>query len=135
MNINIEGYNSVAAFLPGLYKFAPDALFMQASLAVTDDALLIYNDHAPDQKINDVLTYKIQAKIPFTDIDTIVNELIINNKDIEGLGRLNILLEKGKGNLYFYYFIDDKKPLKFFLDILKRNGFRVSSRKVDLAKE
>ena len=32
-------------------------------------------------------------------------------------------------------FLEDKKPLKFFLAILKQNGFRVQNRKGDLAKE
>ena len=81
MNINIEEYNSVAAFLSGLYKFEEDGLFFQAMLGVTDKALLVYNDHAPDSKTADVLVYKVKERIPFEKINSIFNEQIINNKD------------------------------------------------------
>lgn len=135
MNINIEEYNSVAAFLPGLYKFQADGLFFQAMLGASDKALLIYNDHAPDSKTAEMASYKVKVRIPYTDIYAIVDEKIINNNDMSGLSRLHILLGKKDTGMFFYYFVEDKKPLKFFLAILKQNGFRVQNRKVDLAKE
>lgn len=135
MNINIEEYNSVAAFLPGLYKFQADGMFFQAMLGASDKALLIYNDHAPDDKTAEVMSYKVKVRISYADIYAIVDEKIINNNDMSGLSRLRIMLDKKDNSVFFYYFVDDKKPLKFFLSILKQNGFRVQNRKVDLAKE
>ena len=135
MNINIEEYNSVAAFLPGLYKFQEDGMFFQAMMGASDKALLIYNDHAPDNKTADVVSYKVKVRIPYESIYAIVNERIINNNDMSGLSRLHIMFDKKDTGMFFYYFLEDKKPLKFFLAILKQNGFPVQNRKVDLAKE
>ena len=135
MNINIEEYNSIAAFLPGLFKFQENDLFLQAIVGATDKALLIFNDHAPDSKTADVLTYKVKTRISYADIAAIINEKIINNNDMSGLGRINIIINKQETGTYFYYFLEDKKKLRFFLDILKQNGFKVQNRKVDLARE
>ena len=135
MNINIEEYNSVAAFLPGLYKFQEDGVFFQAMMGASDKALLIYNDHAPDSKTAEVVSYKVKVRIPYESIYAIVNERIINNNDMSGLSRLHIMLDKKDTGMFFYYFLEDKKPLKFFFDILKQNGLPAQNRKVDLAKE
>ena len=133
MNINIEEYKSAKAFLPGLFKFFEDGLFSQAILAVTSNEFLFYDDHAPDVVSGDSLTYKIKLRLKFDDFETIVDEKIINNKDMSGLGRLNFVREED--NILFYYFEDDKKMLKTFLSVLKASGLSIQNRKVDLSKE
>ena len=80
-------------------------------------------------------SYKVKVRIPYTDIYAVVNEKIINNNDMSGLSRLRIMLDKKDTGKFFYYFLEDKKQLKFFLSILKQNGFPAQNRKVDLAKE
>ena len=133
MNISIEGFKDAEAFLPGLYKFQEDGLFSQAILSITDKELLFYDDHAPDTVNGDNLSYKVKFRLNIEDLETIVDEKIINNKDMEGLGRLNFI--KGEDNIVFYYFVDDKKLLKDFLNVLKAHGLSIQTRKVDLSKE
>ena len=138
MNINIEEYKSCQAFLPGLYKFLENSLFSQAILAITDKELLIFDDHAPDIVSGDTLTYKIKYRLSLQKIETIVNERIINNKDMNGLSRLVFVLddENEEDNVkMFYYFIDDKKLLGEMLNSFKTHGFIVQNRKVDISKE
>ena len=133
MNINIEEYNNCQAFLPGLFKFLENGLFSQAILALSDKELLIYDDHAPDVVADKSLTYKVKARFPLDDFDAVVDEKIINNKDMAGLGRLNFI--RDEDNIMFYYFVDDKKMLKEFLSALKYHGLPAQSRKIDLSKE
>ncbi len=133
MNISIEGFKDAEAFLPGLYKFHEDGLFSQAILSITNQELLFYDDHAPDVVSGDNLSYKIKFRLNIKDLDTVVDEKIINNKDMEGLGRLNFV--RDEDNILFYYFVDDKKLLKDFLAVLKAHDFSIQTRKVDLSKE
>ena len=138
MNISIEEYKTCQAFLPGLYKFLENSLFSQAILAITDKELLIFDDHAPDIVSGDTLTYKIKCRIPLEKIETIVNERIINNKDMNGLSRLVFVLEEENeedNEKIFYYFIDDKKLFNEMANSLKAHGLSLQSRKVDLSKE
>ena len=133
MNINIEEYKSCQAFLPGLFKFMENGLFSQAILAITEKELIIYDDHAPDIVSGETLTYKIKFRLSFDNVATVVDEKIINNKDMSGLGRLNFV--RDEDNILFYYFVDDKRLLKNFLSALKASGLSIQTRKVDLSKE
>ena len=135
MNVIAEDLEKACALMPGLFKFYEDGQFFQAVLAVNAENLYIYNDHAPDNKTADAVSYKVKVRIPYESIYAIVNERIINNNDMSGLSRLHIMFDKKDTGMFFYYFLEDKKPLKFFLAILKQNGFPVQNRKVDLAKE
>lgn len=139
MNINIEEYKSCQAFLPGLYKFLENGLFSQAILAITQKDILIYDDHAPDVVAGDAFTYKIKYRLPLQKVETVVNERIINNKDMNGLARLVFVIdtdnEDEDSEAIFYYFIDDKKLLGGMLDCLKGSGLSIQNRKVDLSKE
>lgn len=139
MNINIEEYKNCQAFLPGLYKFLENSLFSQAILAITDKEILIFDDHAPDVVSGDTLTYKVKLRIPLQKIEAIINERIFNNKDMSGLSRFvfvrDVDNEDQDDEITFYYFLDDKKLLKEFLDNLRAHSFTVQNRKVDLSKE
>ena len=138
MNINIEEYKSCESFLPGLYKFLENGLFSQAILAVTDKDILIYDDHAPDVVSGDTFTYKVKFRVSLKSIETIVNEKIIGNKDMNGLSRLVFVYDSDNEEdteATFYYFLDDKKLLAQMLTSLKARGLSIQSRKVDLSKE
>ena len=74
-------------------------------------------------------------RIPLNSIKAVTNERIINNKDMAGLGRLKFIVPSENKSYLFYYFLDTKKKLKLFLDLLKHNGLKPQNRKVDLARE
>ena len=139
MNINIEEYKSCQAFLPGLFKFLENSLFSQAILAITEKEILIFDDHAPDIVSGDTLTYKIKRRFFIDKVEAVVNEKIINNKDMNGLSRLvfvrEVENEDEDDEVIFYYFLDDKKLLKDFLNSLQKRGLAIQSRKVDLSKD
>ena len=139
MNINIEEYKSCQAFLPGLYKFLENSLFSQAILAITEKEILIFDDHAPDIVSGDTLTYKIKKRFFIDKVEAVVNEKIINNKDMNGLSRLvfvrEVENEDEDDEVIFYYFLDDKKLLKDFLNSLQKRGLSIQNRKVDLSKD
>ena len=63
----------------------------------------------------------------------VVNEVIIKNKDLEGLNRLAIVMKDTKETFYFYYFNQDKDNSKNFIAGLKHYGLSVQTRKVDLS--
>ena len=139
MNINIEEYKSCQDFLPGLFKFLENGLFSQAILAITEKEILIFDDHAPDIVSGDTLTYKIKRRFFIDKVEAVVNEKIINNKDMNGLSRLvfvrEVENEDEDDEVIFYYFLDDKKLLKDFLNSLQKRGLAIQSRKVDLSKD
>ena len=140
MNINIEEYKSCQAFLPGLYKFLENSLFSQAILAITEKEILIFDDHAPDIVSGNTLTYKIKKRFVIDKVEAVVNEKIINNKDMNGLSRLVFVREEVENEeeddeVIFYYFVDDKKLLKGFIDYLQKRGLSIQNRKVDLSKD
>ena len=133
MNINIEERDNVQEFLPGLFKFLEDGLFSQAILGITEKEIHFYNDHAPSNVSGGTLTYNVRMRLKIEEIDTVLNERIINNADMAGLGRLNFI--SGEESTVFYYFLDDKKLSKSFIDYLKAYGLPVQNRKVDLNKQ
>ena len=132
-NIFAEDIEKGRAFLPGLFKFNEDELFNQALLAINDDLLFIYNDHAPDSVLGDDWTYSIKKRFFLKEIKMVVNEVIIKNKDLEGLNRLAIVMTDSKTPHYFYYFNQDKANSKNFIAGLKHYGVSVQTRKVDLS--
>ena len=133
MNINAEELDKALAVLPGLFKFNEEEPFSQAILAISEEALFVYNDHAPDQVSGDTFTYRVKVKIPLNSIDTIVEEQIIKQPELAGLDRLGILLRGETNTIYFYYFNEDKKSIKSFLSYLKRLKVSSVSRKVKLS--
>jgi len=132
-NIFAEDIEKGRAFLPGLFKFNEDELFNQALMAIEENTLFIYNDHAPDSVIGEDWTYAVKKRFFLKEIKMIVNEVIINNKDLEGLNRLAIVIQGSKTALYFYYFNQDKDNSKNFIAGLKHYGVNVQTRKVDLS--
>lgn len=132
-NIFAEDIEKGRAFLPGLFKFNEGELFNQALMAVEESTLFIYNDHAPDSVLGDDWTYSVKKRFFLNEIKMIVNEVIIKNKDLEGLNRLAIVMKDTKETFYFYYFNQDKDNSKNFIAGLKHYGLSVQTRKVDLS--
>ena len=50
MNVIAEDLEKARALLPGLFKFQEGEPFSQAVLAVNEEMVFVYNDHAPDFK-------------------------------------------------------------------------------------
>ena len=132
-NIFAEDIEKGRAFLPGLFKFNEDELFNQALLALGEDVLYVYNDHQPDNINGEDWHYNVKKRFFINEIKLVVNEVIQNNKDLEGLNRLVIAMQGFKTPYYFYYFTQDKANCKNFIAGLKHYGIAVQSRKVDLS--
>ena len=132
-NIFAEDIEKGRAFLPGLFKFNEGEQFNQALMAIEEKMLFIYNDHAPDSIEGEDWNYSVKKRFFFDEIKMVVNEVIINNKDLEGLNRLAIVVQGSKTTHYFYYFNQDKDNSKNFIAGLKHYGVTVQTRKVDLS--
>ena len=132
-NIFAEDIEKGRAFLSGFYKFNEGELFNQALLALTEDSLLIYNDHAPDSVVEDGWNYSVKKRYDLKEIKTVINEIIINYRDLSGLNRLAIVKQDSKVPDYYYYFSKNKANYKNFIAGLKHYGVTVQSRKVDLS--
>jgi len=131
MKVNAEDLEKARAFLPGLFKFQDEEPFSQAVLAVNEEMLFIYNDHAPDYKEGDNLQYRVKLRFPKGSIDTIFHEKIVKQPDLKGLNRLSIMT-RDEDVFYFYYFNDDKAFINNFIAALKHFHYSVETNKTNL---
>ena len=135
MKINAEDLEKARALMPGLFRFNNEMPFSQAVLALNEQELFIYDDHAPDAiqgEANDELVYKVKVRIPLNTIETVVDEKIVNQPELAGLDRLSILLAGSPETYFFYYFNEDKKTSNNFIAGLKHYKVAVQSRKIKL---
>ena len=135
MILNVDEYNSVTIMLAGLFQFGENELFSQAELALTDNEVLIYDDHAPDEVKNDTAHYRIKKRVPLENITVVLNEKIVNNKDMAYLGRLVFAHEEEEQSFIFYYFVNDKKEVAAFCKALGALRIKVKKIKIDLCRE
>ena len=132
MRINAEDFEKARALIPGFFRFNYEEPFSQALLALNEDMLFIYDDHAPDLVVEDTITYMVKARIPLSSIEMVVDETILKQPELAGLDRLCILLNDQTDGLYFYYFNEDTKTHKNFIAGLKHYKVTVQSRKIKL---
>ena len=135
MILKVDEYNSVNAMIAGLFQFAENDLFSQAELAITDNEVLIYDDHEPDQVNGDTYHYSVKKRVPLDDIKLVLNEKIIHNKEMSNLGRLMFAHMEDEQSFVFYYFVNDKKELKRFLSALKAVHIKCRKLPIDLSRE
>ena len=131
MNVRAEDLEKARALLPGLFKFNEGERFSQAVLALNEDLLFIYNDHAPDQVMGEDAFYSVRYRFPKEMINTIVDEKLIKQPDLAGLNRLAIFTIEEE-TYYFYYFSDNRKAVNNFIAGLKHYGYEIVSRKISL---
>ena len=131
MNVHAEDLEKALALLPGLFKFYEDGQFFQAVLAVNEESLYLYNDHAPDNKNGNDLQYKVKLRIPHETVDAVLNEKIYKQPDLAGLSRLSIMTRE-EDVYYFYYFDKDKKAINSFVSTLKKLKYSVETTKTNL---
>ena len=131
MNVIAEDLEKARALLPGLFKFQDSEPFSQAVLAVNEEMLFVYNDHAPDFKEGNNLQYRVRIRFPKASIDTIFNEKIVKQPDLKGLNRLSIMT-RDEDAFYFYYFEQDKALVKNFVAALKHFHYSVETNKTNL---
>ena len=135
MKTTIEEFEKAEVVIPGLFQFAAEAKFMQAALAATKEGLIIYNDHAPDEKKGDELIYHPKMHVPMDNILLVLNDKLIENTDLGGLGRLGIIQKNDIDSFYFYYFKEDKKRVKRFCKFMKGFKIKTKNREVDINAE
>ena len=131
MNVIAEDLEKARALLPGLFKFQEGEPFSQAVLAVNEEMVFVYNDHAPDFKDGNNLQYRVRLRFPKGSIDTIFNERIVKQPDLAGLSRLSIMT-RDEDVFYFYYFNQDKGMVKNFIAALKHFHYSVETTKTNL---
>ena len=134
MKINAEDFEKAHALMPGLFRFNKDQPFSQAVLALNEEMLFIYDDHAPDavDTATETLTYRVKVHIPLNTVEMVVNEHILKQPELAGLDRLGILLIGQTETIYFYYFNEDTKTFKNFISGLKHYKIVVQNRKIKL---
>ena len=131
MNVNAEDFEKARALLPGLFKFKDGEPFSQALLAVNEEMLFVYNDHAPDSVYGENLEYSVRLRFPKGSIDTIINEKIYKQPELKGLNRLTIMT-RDEDVFYFYYFNKDKGMIKNFIAALKHFHYSTETNKTNL---
>ena len=131
MNVYAEDLEKARALMPGLFKFYEEGPFCQAVLAVNEEMLFVYNDHAPDFVEGENLQYRVKLRFPKGSIDTIFNEKIYKQPDLAGLSRLSIMT-KDEDVFYFYYYNKDKKAIQNFVAALKHFHYSIETNKTNL---
>ena len=132
MKVQIEQFDKIKALLPGLFQFEKNGFFSQAELAITEEELLIYDDHSPDTIEGDVYGYKIKVRYPLSSVNILANEKIIKNNDLREYGRLNISFKEGE-SAYFYYYVSDHNKLSNFINAAISLNVKIKNRRVDFA--
>lgn len=133
MKILLEEKNSLVALLPGYYQLVPGDPFTPCALGLTDDALLIYDDYAPDEIHTDSYIYRVKKKIPLSDIQSVLNEKLNHNKNLDYFNRFNIIAKVVECSSYLYYRKSDYVLAKKILKKMKARGIRVKNVRVDVA--
>lgn len=128
MKINLDEYDKVITFISGLYQFNENELFSQAALAVTDDELFLYDDHRPTDKNNGEYHYVVKKRYKLSRIDFVLDETIKGNADLSNYGRLYFYSKEEDDSFEFYYMVNDRKQVNFFLKKLKSMGIPNTSR-------
>ena len=131
MNVNAEELDKADALLPGLFKFDDFESFSQAVIAVNEQFIYLYDDHAPSEINGDNYFYKVKRRFSLDSISSILDEKINKQPDLAGLGRIGIMVGEDEPQ-YFYYQLSNKKMAQNFLKCLKRYGLTIDSRKVSL---
>ncbi|HHT66649.1 MAG TPA: hypothetical protein GX010_00200 [Erysipelotrichaceae bacterium] len=132
MNISLESSEKIRGLLPGLFQFKKNDYFTQAELAITDKEILIYNDHAPDEIVDETSKFYIKANFSFTEIRYLSIEKI-NNKELNKFGRIVIVFKNKKEEpVFFYYFVKEKKIFKKIIKLFKESRLKTRKEKVFL---
>ena len=132
MKIRAEDMEKARALLPGLFKFDESERFSQAILALGEDELFIYCDHAPDYADAEEKVYHVKMRFPKNNISTVVDEKLMKQPELAALDRIAILASN-KETYYFYYFNDKNKVVSNFIAGLKHYGYPFQSHKVDMS--
>ena len=130
MSIFAEDIEKGTAFIQGLFKFSPEEKFNQAVLALTSDAILVYNDNAPDSINGENWMYSVKVRLPKETVSLVINEIIMTkSRQLQGLNRLCIEIKGVEKPYYFYYAVDFEKEASNFIAGLKHYGYRADTRK------
>ena len=132
MSIKAEDFEKVQCLIAGLYKFDEEQPFSQALLGLTDQDLLIYNDHAPDRIEGDANVYLVRKRIPLENIDVAVDEKIVKRPELAGLNRLTFVFVTDEQDDHFFYYVENDREVKDFLKTLKRSKVSVVENKLKL---
>ena len=132
MSIKAEDFEKVQYLIAGLYKFDEEQPFAQAVLGLTDDELLIYNDHCPDRIEGDAKIYQVRRRIPLESIDVAVDEKIVKRPELAGLNRLTFVFMSEEPDAHFFYYLENDRAVKDFLKALRRSKVSVVDNKLKL---
>ena len=128
MKITLDEYDKVNALISGLFQFGENELFSQAALAVTEDEFFIYDDHRPTDKNNGAYHYVIKKRFKVNKYDIVLDETLKGLADLSNYGRLYFYSEDEERCFEFYYMVNDRKQVNFFLKKLKSMGIPNTSR-------
>ena len=132
MKIRAEDIEKARALLPGLFKFNEGERFSQAILALNEDMLFIYGDHAPDYADAEEKVYHVKMRFPKENVNTVVDEKLIKQPELAAVDRIAILASNNE-TYYFYYFNDNKKAVSNFIAGLKHYGYSFQSHKINMS--
>lgn len=135
MKLSLDEYDKVNALIPGLFQFDEKEMFTQAALAITENELYFYDDNAPKQIMGEIYHYPILKRVKLDNIVMALDEKITGNKQLNTMARLNFIMEEEDENLYFYYYLNDKRDVDAFIKELAACGIKTKKRKVDLSPE
>ena len=121
MSIYAEDIEKAVGYLPGLFKFEPNGLFIQSVLTLTKESLLIYDDNAPQTVEGADWSYKVKVRIPLDTIVMVTHEIIESKRRLsENTNRLLIQVKDKEEPISFFYYKAKDKLAYNFMAGLKR---------------
>lgn len=129
MGLILQEQDKLIALMPGVYHADIKEMYKPSILGLTEEALVIYNDHAPDGSLDGDLVYNIQRSIKLKDISHIYIEDVEDEAGkIDYCYRFNVIGSQDDADMLFYYKHDEKQRLKNFVAALKSLKIKVKKR-------
>lgn len=133
MKIQLEDKNKLICLIPGYCQLAVNEPFTPCALGLIEGELIIYNDFGPDEIHSDAYIYRVKKRIPLEGIQTILNQKIKKNKELDCFNRFNIIAKVVEESCFIYYRKSDVAIAKRMLKRIKSQGVRIKSLSVNLA--
>lgn len=133
MKIILRENNKILSLSPCIAQENFNDKFMPMVIGITEEHLLLFNDHTPDIENSDSYEYLPKHRIPLGQVVCLVKEKMVKNKDMSAYLRINLIHRNVNDSFFIYYLHADKKQMKKFLKKAKKCGVKIKKRKVDLS--
>ena len=132
MSISLEEQNNLLCLVSGMYHHDISESFRMSCLGLTNDSLVIYDDHVADQVSGGNFYYGIKRRTPLADINKVLIEDVYTQTKFYYPHRVNVISKTEQESFAFYYNGDQSKRVANLVNFLKKRGIKVSKRNFSL---